>query len=239
MDKIPTQQLKLNRDEIIIKFWNSKQLHDKFDALLVRCGLSRATNILEDCTQQTFMELSRIPAEKLERLYQERPGQFEGYIIMIFKNVSIRQSNDNPKGCLVSHLHHASSLNQNASISPTEVGDIGWDVISDDYNFIPVEREDDILSINNTFNYITSQLSKDEITILNLLLDKKKSKGRYTSDIKIRVEELKEKLKLLTSEYSNIYNYKSTKERKFKTEDEIKEAYSDNNRRTKRNQHDR
>lgn len=59
--KIPVQQQKLNRDEIITKYWNSVQLHKKFDALLVRCGLQRGTQILQDCAMQTFMELSRIP----------------------------------------------------------------------------------------------------------------------------------------------------------------------------------
>lgn len=80
----------------------------------------------------------------------ERPGQFEGYIMMIFKNVSIRQSNANPKGCLVSYIHHNSSINQNASVSPTE------HVVSEEgdrrMNDIAVQHPDDDYSINNTFN---------------------------------------------------------------------------------------
>jgi hypothetical protein len=207
---------RLTRDEIIIKYWKSNQLHNKFDALLLRCGLSRGTYILEDCISATFLELSRMSAEKIERLYHERPNQFEGYVMMIFKNVSIKQSNENPKGCVVSHLHHASSLNQNASIDPCERGDEDFNTIVADYNFIPVQKDDDELSIDNIFTYITDNLSDSENEILNLLLDKKKTKGRYKKDVKIRVDSLYVRFKELMLEYTNHYQYRPTVDKQFK-----------------------
>jgi hypothetical protein len=46
--------------------------------LILRCGVSRGTKIIEDCISATFLELCKMKPEKIEALYNERPNQFEG-----------------------------------------------------------------------------------------------------------------------------------------------------------------
>ena len=167
----------------------------------------------------------------------ERPGQFEGYIMMIFKNVSIRQSNENPKGCLVSYIHHNSSINMAGHMSETdvEVSDEGMREV----NIIAKQPDEEPLTINNTFNFLLQHLSPDEVETLNLLVDKKKTKGRYTSEVKDKVDALKLKIAELMPEFTEHYQYTSEKERKFKTDKEIEESLETITNKNKRNQHDR
>ena len=51
----------LTRDEIILKYYNSKPLMDKFDAALLRCGINRSSDFLADCIQETFAEIGTKP----------------------------------------------------------------------------------------------------------------------------------------------------------------------------------
>ncbi len=210
----------LTRDEIILKYWNSVKLKDKIDALLNRCGVSRHTRIIEDCISRTFLELSRMPAEKIEYLYNVVQKQkFEGYIMNMCKNACIKLSNANPKGCEVQSIYHASSLHCGASISPTNVLTQSPE---DENYFNPANLDDNPYTQNKIFEYLLQYLDAEEIEILNLLVDKKKTKGRYTSIIKQQVEALKIKIKTLVNEYTEDYQF-NKRERKFKSNQEIDE----------------
>lgn len=54
-----------------------------------------------------------------------------------------------------------------------------------------------------------------------MLLDKKKTKGRYTTEVKNKVDALKIKITDLMPGFTENYQYTSKKERKFKTNEEI------------------
>ena len=168
----------LNKEQIITKFWNSKELELKMDAILYRFGVGRQTGILDDCRAATFLELSRMDKDKIEFLYNNKDGhKFMGYCLNVFKYVSIYTSNNNHKSSVVSNLKYGSSLDSNGSIDPTERGsnDIAY---SEDYSFIIEDKEQDYISQNQNFEYLQSKFTNEEIETLNLILDKKGSKGR-------------------------------------------------------------
>jgi archaellum component FlaC len=48
------------------------------------------------------------------------------------------------------------------------------------------------------------------------MINKKSTKGRYTSELKEKVEGLKEKIKLMVNEYTDVYQYQIKPEKKFK-----------------------
>lgn len=216
--KIKEEHIWLNRDQIIEKFYNSKQLELKMDAILFRYGVPRVYNLLEDCRSATFVELCRMKPEKIEELYNGvMKKTFEGFIIEMFKNVSIRTSNNNPKGSVVSHLLHASSLNTNAAFSPTEST---TDADDSTYTWIAADKEADEYSTNAVFNHILSKLTDEETETLNLLVDKKKTPGRYKREVKQKVDKLKEEIKQYVLEYDNSYLMKNKEKQEFRNDGE-------------------
>ena len=51
----------LTRDEIMLKYYYSKPLHEKFEKALLRCGINKDSQFLDDCIQETFKEIGNIP----------------------------------------------------------------------------------------------------------------------------------------------------------------------------------
>lgn len=210
----------LSKDEIIIKFWNSKELELKMDAILYRHGVGRQTGILDDCRAHCFMELSRMDKTKIEELYNGKMNKtFEGYIIQMFKMVSIYTSNNNHKSSVVTNLKYGSSLDSNGHIDPTERGNNGdEDTV---YNFIIEDKDLDYISQNENFAYIQSKLTDEEIDTLNLILDKKASKGRYKREVAEKVLKIKEEIKQYILENDKTYSYINPNKKEYKSDAEI------------------
>jgi len=111
------------------------------------------------------------------------------------------------------------------------------DDIGEDFNFIPRDKPDDEYSENELFNYILPKLTTDEVNTLNLLIDKKKTKGRYKADVKIKVEAMKIKLAELVNEFTDEYKH-IRKASEYKSDKEIDEILNPITiKKTKRNTH--
>ncbi|WP_449439617.1 hypothetical protein [Pedobacter steynii] len=206
----------LTRNEIIEKFYHSKRLQLKMEADLLRCGVKNL-NLLDDCIQQTFMELSRKPDDKIEELFNGKMNKtFEGYILNMFRNVCIKLTTDNPKGALVASILHASSINSNASISPTESSN---NEDGDSYTFIQEDKPPDI-SINDFFEGLSESMSDEQKDTLELLIHKKNKAGRYKKEVKEKLEQLKEEIKQYATNNQNTYLY-AKKDNMFKSQKEM------------------
>ena len=213
----------LTKEEIIIKFWNSKELELKMDAILYRHGVGRQTGILDDCRAVTFLELSRMDKNKIEGLYNGKMNKtFEGYIIQMFKMVSIYTSNNNHKSSVVTNIKYGSSLDSNGFIDPTERGS-NENADSQDYNFIIEDKDEDYITQNQNFAYIQSKLTDEEIDILNLIIDKKGTKGRYKKDVAAKVLQIKEEIRQYVLENDKSYGYSNLNKREYKSDAEIQE----------------
>lgn len=226
----------LTRDEILLKYYHSQKLREKFENSLLKCGIAKKSRLLEDCIQETFMELARKEPREFEEKYMETgKGDFEGYIYMTFKNACIRRSYENPNGCLLAKMRHASSIACNGSISPT---DSFIDDDSDYYNLIIADKLEGDYNHNKMFKFILLHLNEEEATTLNLMIDKKATKGRYKKEVKLQVEAMKVKFKELVIKYDEGYAYEP-RERQFKTDAEIEEILNPKPINiNKRNQHD-
>jgi hypothetical protein len=223
----------LNKDQIITKFWNDEVLKNKMEWLLKKFQCYPQTGIIDDCIAATFLELSKMDKDKIETLYNGKmKNTFQGYILQMFKMVSIYTSNGNYKSSVVSNIkYYGSSINSDASINPTENG---YDEFDDGFCDVIISKEDDPNSVNNLFDSIIEKLTEDEIRTMNLIIDKKETKGRYTSVVAEKVKRLKEDIKKYAAEHDDSYNYVNKEKKEYKTDAEIQEEINKLNNRNDR-----
>lgn len=196
----------LTRDDIITKYFKDKKFIEKLEKALQRFGVKEQWGLLDDAIGNFFMEMSRIKPEKLEDLYNNNKGIFEGYLINMYKNCTLYTNSENPKYSVVSNILFASSMNTNAFYAPTETVESHYEGIQNAFIFND-EDLDDGVSFNTIWEHLELNLSTVEMRTLKKYFIDKRRPGILRKSTRKYLDQLIIKVRRLITEVDNSYTY--------------------------------
>jgi hypothetical protein len=212
------------KDKTISDLFKSRTFRLKIEAMLFRAGLGRKERefIEADIISETFLELSKMDADRFYDKFYNNWNHLEATTLVIAKRTGLlNSSNKNsnlpprPNKCVKDNLSFASSYKSghNNVIEPTEnnadYNGMGSDGVS---NPVLAESLSDVNDKNQVFEYLKSRLTTEEVVILDMLTDHKLRPGKKKAVLQVQIDEVKSKVKELLNDYSkNYYKQKAWK----------------------------
>lgn len=185
--------LHTRKNKILTDLYTSNAIQDKVTNLLIRHKYPLGMDIQSDIVQETFLHMSKIPAETIIEMFEDNPARLIGLAttIMVRKGVLKNKETQSPKHSIANWIMYGSSCGEIQREEDEHPIDLLENMTNDDF-------EDD----SPMWEFIYKNLNEEETKTLDQLLERIKQKKRIGVKRKTtKYYRLKLKLKLLITVY--------------------------------------
>lgn len=172
---IPSTDKDEYKNRIISALYKQDIIKEKIKGMLYRNSISLETNMVDDVLNESFYYLSRIKADEIIEMYEDKPNRLLGLFVTICKRkcfLTNKAQPDYPKHSLTKFILYTSNFQKNIAINPSEN-------IDDDNNFSNQLTDEDDESKKEIWETIYSSLDKDQLSFLtnHFNIDEKERKS--------------------------------------------------------------
>jgi hypothetical protein len=179
----------ITKNNILTELYNSGQLQHKLIGIMKRHNIPGNAEIQDDIIQTTFLHLTEYDTIKMIDAYTQNPKRILalGVTIMLRKCILKDNRYNNPKHSLAEYILYGSPLKSyNSSITPTDEFD-EYLILSTDEKFEDIDDETDYFEL---WQYVLTQLNKEEKILLNNLLLKNKVPNKDKKSLNKKIKEI-------------------------------------------------
>ncbi|RKR82637.1 hypothetical protein BDD43_2822 [Mucilaginibacter gracilis] len=157
------------KNEILTDFFNSGQLKVKVEGVLIKLGITRKTELVNDSMSEVYFQLSKYNAEKLVTAFDKNPNSLIAIAVVITKRLYRfkTQNPDNPNNSYLTKVLHGSNYRQLEFLSVTDAYDSG----EGDYSGITLFEVDTLNVAGEKWDKIKERLTTTEIEFIDKLMD--------------------------------------------------------------------